>query len=97
VPRALAVLAVLAAAAAAGCTSEGAPLPPSTAAPPQRAELGWEERAPSDGPGFVFRVHRFAVTERGWEADVEIVNRTQIVWRTGDRLAVEQSSASCSS
>jgi hypothetical protein len=90
VPRVLVVLAV-AAGLAAGCTSEQPTLPPSTAAPPQRAELGWEERAPAEGPGFVFRVHRFAVTEGGWEAEVEIENRTSIVWRTGDRLAVEQS------
>ena len=49
--------------------------PPAVAAPPQAAELGWNERTPETGPGLVFRVHRFGVTERGWEADVEVENR----------------------
>jgi hypothetical protein len=77
---------------ATGCGSEnGAPLPVS-AAPPQRAELGWTERTPATGSALVFRVHSFAVTESGWEADVEIENRTEIDWEVGaDRVAVEQS------
>jgi hypothetical protein len=66
----------------AGCGSTPAPQTlPTEAAPPQRVELGWEERLPSGGPGLVFRVHRFAVTADGWEADVGLENRTEIAWR----------------
>jgi hypothetical protein len=92
VPRALAaVLAGLVASTVTACSSDERTLPPSTAAPRQDAELAWVERAPEDGAGFVFRVYRFAVTDEGWEADVGIENRTSVAWRTGDRLAVEQS------
>ena len=91
-PRCLAAaFAGLVVATASACTSDEKTLPPSTAAPRQSAELGWVERAPEDGTGFVFRVYRFAVTDGGWEADVEVENRTPIAWDTGDRLAVEQS------
>ena len=85
------VLAAVAVALITGCSSDEPRVPPSTAAPPQSAELGWEERAPAEGAGIVFRVHRFAITAAGWEADVEIENRTSIAWRTGDPLAVDQS------
>jgi hypothetical protein len=85
------LLASLLAAVAVGCTSDVRTLPPSTAAPLQSAELAWVERAPQDGTGFVFRVRRFAVTDDGWEADVEIQNRTSIAWGTGGGLAVGQS------
>jgi hypothetical protein len=93
VPRLLApVLAVALAVLVAGCGSDGGPPPPARAAPPQRAELGWTERSPAEGPGLVFRTNWFAVTESGWEADVEIENRTAIPWELGaDRLAVGQS------
>jgi hypothetical protein len=77
-----------------GCESDdGAPTPPATrAAPPQREELGWMERTPPTGPGLVFRVHWFEVTETGWKADVEIENRSGLPWELGaDDVAVEQS------
>ena len=65
-----------------GCGGGGTPLPlPTEAAPPQAAELGWTEQLPKTGDALVFRVHRFAVTEDGWEADVEVENRTEIPWR----------------
>ena len=67
---------------AAGCGNDQAPSSlPTEAAPPQRVELGWEERLPGSGPGLVFRVHRFAVTADGWEADVGLENQTEIAWR----------------
>jgi hypothetical protein len=77
---------------ASGCgSSEPAP-PPAVAAPPQAKELAWNERTPETGPGLVFRVHRFAVTVDGWEADVEVGNRSQIPWILGeDPVAVSQS------
>ena len=77
-----------------GCRSEenGSTTPPASAAGPQSAELGWEERSPPSGPALVFRVHRFAVTQSGWEAEVGIENRTAVGWQLGtDRVAVEQS------
>ena len=65
-----------------GCGGDETPLPlPTEAAPPQAAELGWTEQLPKTGDALVFRVHRFAVTEDGWEADVEVENRTDIPWR----------------
>ena len=37
-------------------------------------------------------MRRFAVTEQGWEADVEVENRTGVPWEMGeDPVAVEQS------
>ena len=75
-----------------GCGSSAPAPPPAVAAPPQAAELAWNERTPETGPGLVFRVHRFAVTERGWEADVEVENRSGITWVLGeDPVAVAQS------
>jgi len=71
------VLAVL----GSGCGGDPAPVLPSEAAPPQKAELGWVEQVPESGPALVFRVRRFAVTDGGWEADVEVENRTDIPWR----------------
>jgi hypothetical protein len=92
--RALATVVVLAGVALlTGCESDdGSPLAPARAAPPQSVELGWTERTPDTGPALVFRVHSFTVTESGWEADVEIDNRSGIPWEIGaDRVAVEQS------
>lgn len=75
-----------------GCGSSGTAPPPAVAAPPQAEELAWNERTPETGPGLVFRVHRFAVTEHGWEADVEVENRSEIPWILGeDPVAVSQS------
>lgn len=74
------------------CGSSESSVQQATAAPPQRAELDWEERYPEAGPGLVFRVRAFAVTEEGWEADLEIENRTAIPWGVGDDpVAVGQS------
>ena len=65
-----------------GCGGDETPTPlPTEAAPPQAAELGWTERLPQTGDALVFRVYRFAVTKNGWEADVEVENRTDIPWR----------------
>ncbi len=91
--RPLAVLVALAAILlVTGCGSSTTSPPPATAAPPQAAELGWDERSPDTGPALIFRVHRFAVTNDGWEADVEVENRTGIAWEIGeDPVAVEQS------
>jgi hypothetical protein len=83
-PRAVLATGLVAGALAlslAGCGSEPAPPLPSEAAPPQTAELDWVERLPETGPALVFRVRRFAVTDGGWEADVEVENRTDIPWR----------------
>jgi len=77
---------------ASGCGSSGTAPPPAVAAPPQAEELAWNERTPETGPGLVFRVHRFAVTEHGWETDVEVENRSEIPWILGeDPVAVSQS------
>ena len=65
-----------------GCGADGTPTPlPTEAAPPQAAELGWTEQLPKTGDALVFHVYRFAVTRSGWEADVEVENRTDIAWR----------------
>ena len=75
-----------------GCGSSTTSPPPATAAPPQAAELGWDERSPDTGPALVFRVYRFAVTNDGWEADVEVENLTGIAWEMGQNpVAVGQS------
>ena len=66
---------------AAGCSDALPPDLPTEAAPPQAAELGWREQLPESGQAVVFRVYRFAVTERGWEADVEVENTTDIAWQ----------------
>lgn len=77
---------------ATACRSDETAVPPARAAAPQSAELGWSERFPTVGPALVFRVHRIAVTEGGWNADVEIENRTEVEWELGtDRVAVAQS------
>lgn len=65
-----------------GCIGDEQPArPPTKAAPPQEAELEWEERLPETGAALFFRVSRIAVTSGGWEADVEVENRTEIPWR----------------
>ncbi|MCZ7588523.1 MAG: hypothetical protein M5U27_06625 [Gaiella sp.] len=91
--RPLAVLVALGAGAlAVGCGASPVTPPPVVAAPPQAAELAWNERSPATGPHLVFRVRRFAVTAQGWEADVEVENRTTVTWELAtDRVAVGQS------
>jgi hypothetical protein len=93
VQRPVAVLVALGAVLlAAGCSSGGAAPDIPGPAPPQAVELAWAERSPASGPGLVFRVRRFAVTEDGWEADVEIENLTDVAWSLGaDPVAVAQS------
>lgn len=59
---------------------EPKPVEPAAAAPPQQAELGWVERYPKSGPGFVFEVRAVAVTEDGWNADVALRNETKVSW-----------------
>ena len=91
--RLVAVLVALGAALlAAGCSSDASPPIIPSAAPPQAVELAWNERSPATGPALIFRVRRFAVTDDGWESDVEIENRTGIPWVLGqDPVAVQQS------
>jgi hypothetical protein len=93
VQRPVAVLVALGAVLlAAGCSSGGTAPDIPGPAPPQAVELAWAERSPATGPGLVFRVRRFAVTEDGWEADVEIENLTDVAWSLGaDPVAVAQS------
>ena len=74
---------VVAACLLAGCGSSEEPATLPTRAPPQQAELGWEEQLPETGDALVFRAHRLEVTESGWQADVEVENRTKIAWRLG--------------
>jgi hypothetical protein len=75
------IASVLAAGLVAGCGSSEKPAPLPTRAAPQQAELGWDEQLPETGAALVFRAHRFEVTESGWEADIEVENRTKIAWR----------------
>lgn len=63
---------------------EAEPLPTAAPAPPQRAELGWVERFPDQGPALVFEVRALAVTSEGWEADVAIRNDTEVSWQLGE-------------
>jgi hypothetical protein len=73
---------VVAGALLTGCGGDETPTPlPTEAAPPQAAELGWTEQLPKTGDALVFRVHRFVVKRDGWEADLEVENRTEIPWR----------------
>jgi hypothetical protein len=93
VQRPFAVLVALGAGMlAAGCGASSVSPPAVVAAPPQAAELAWNERSPPTGPHLVFRVRRFAVTADGWETDVEIENRTLITWVLGaDPVAIGRS------
>lgn len=91
-PHSPRLLVLLAALLVAGCSSDDGPPFRSQPAGPQQVELGWEERSGAEGLALVFRVHRLEVSAEGWEADVEIENRTGIPWELGaDRVAVEQS------
>ena len=90
--RPAAVLLAVGVALSTGCGTSSHEPPPARPAAPQSAELGWNERTPETGPALVFRVNRLTVTENGWNAAVEIENRTGITWELGtDPLAVTQS------
>lgn len=75
-----ALLPLAAVALLAGCGSTTPPPLPTRAAPPQRADLGWVERYPEDGPAFVFETKTFEVTPSGWRAVVRIENGTSVPW-----------------
>ena len=77
---ALAVLALL----AAGCGSQGRPIPTARAAPPQNAELNWLESYGQGDARIVFGVDRFQVLENGWRAEISLSNRTQVRYSVGD-------------
>jgi hypothetical protein len=82
------VVALLAVAAvAAGCAAEPEPLPPTRAAPPQRAELGWVERYGEAGRRFTFRVRSFEVLADGWQARISVTNGTSVRYSVGDPRA----------
>ena len=91
--RPLAVLvALVTALLAVGCGESTVSPAPVVQAPPQAAELAWNERSPATGPHLLFRVRRFAVTTGGWETDVEVENRTDVTWEMAtDPVAVGQS------
>lgn len=76
-----------------GCASDNATVSQTvTAASPQEAAVEWAERTPAQGPALVFHVHRLAVTETGWRAELEIRNETSVAWELGtDPIAVARS------
>jgi hypothetical protein len=69
--------------ALAGCGADEA-VPVSVKAPPQTAQLGWEEPYPAEAPALVFRVASFTVTRDGWSANISVENTSDIGWRVGD-------------
>jgi hypothetical protein len=81
-PRLLAL--VLLALLAAGCGSEGRPLPPARAAPPQNAELNWLESFGQGSARIFFGVDRFEVLKNGWRAEISLSNRTPVRYSVGD-------------
>ena len=76
-----------------GCASETTTVSEvGTPASPQEAAVEWVERTPAQGPALVFHVHRLAVTETGWRAELEIRNETSVAWELGtDPIAVARS------
>jgi hypothetical protein len=90
VPRpALLLPAIAVALLVSGCGGGGTgePLAPATAAPPQRAELGWVERHEEEGQAVEYRVDELEVTRDGWSADVAITNDTKTRFALGDAEA----------
>jgi predicted small lipoprotein YifL len=83
--RVLLVAPVLAAAVAmlAGCGSvgAGATVPATVRAPPQIAQLGWEEPFPQVPPALVFGVSSLTVTSAGWTADISVENKSDTGWK----------------
>ena len=70
----------------AGCGPGGTEVtvPATVRAPPQTAQLGWEEPYPAEKPALVFGVSSFTVTRDGWAADLSIENRSEVAWKVGD-------------
>lgn len=72
----------------AGCGGGEAPsLPEAVPAPPQRAELGWEESYGEAGARMIFRVSELEVLEDGWKAAISITNETDAQYAVGDPRA----------
>ncbi len=86
------LLLALVAVAAAGCASSdgGVSVPATVRAPPQRAQLGWEEPYPAKQPALVFRVSSFTVTRSGWTADISVENTSDVAWEVGDPRTAAQ-------
>jgi hypothetical protein len=84
--RRLLALVTLAATTAA-CAAEPEPLPPTRQAPPQRAQLGWEESYGDAGSRFIFRVRSFEVLADGWQATISVTNDTSVRYSVGDPRA----------
>jgi hypothetical protein len=85
VPRFL--VPVLAALLLAGCSAESKPIAPARPAPPQSADLDWNEHYDSEAGRLVFGVTTFEVLPGGWRADISITNRTNIRYSIGDPQA----------
>jgi hypothetical protein len=86
--RALFVLAVAALAMLpAACGGGERSVPEARPAPPQRAELGWEESFGKTGARMVFRVRELEVLRNGWRAAISITNQTDADYAVGDPRA----------
>lgn len=84
-PLAACLFLALATVGAAGCgAGSTVSVPVVVKAPPQAAELGWQEPYPAEKPALVFGVSSFAVTRSGWTADVSVENRSDVRWTVGD-------------
>jgi len=85
-PAGLAVLLAAVTVLAAGCGTRGSSTDvlPTVKAPPQTAELGWNEPYPADQPALVFGVESFTVTEDGWRAEISVQNRSDVSWEVNN-------------
>ena len=64
-----------------------APDLPTEAAPPQAAELGWTEQLPKRDARWSSACTGSPSPERGWEADVEVENQTDVMWEIPGALS----------
>jgi hypothetical protein len=72
----------------AGCGGgDSEPLPEAVPAPPQRAELGWEESYGKAGERVVFGVRELQVLPHGWRAQISMTNDTGVQYAVGDPKA----------